>query len=106
MGLRRHDGWWEWPSGPVPPGAAAITLGPLVVVRRGVELSGRLLHHELVHVEQWRRLGAVGFLSAYLRPYLRHRLSGWPHWASYRRVPLEVEAEWVARRSKGSPPHR
>lgn len=89
-----------WVGGPVPPGAAAITLGPLIVVRRGVPERGgwdRLLRHEIVHVEQWKRLGVAGFLVRYLGVYLSLRLRGWPHWASYRRLPLEVEAEWRAR---------
>ena len=89
-----------WVGGPVPPGAAAITLGPLIIVRRGVpDRRGwdRLLHHELVHVEQWRRHGVAGFLLRYVGAYVWLRLRGWPHWASYRRLPLEVEAEWRSR---------
>ena len=84
----------------MPPGAAAITLGPLIVVRRGVpDRAGwpRLLRHERVHVEQWRRMGLVGFLARYVGMYVILRLRGWPHWAAYRRLPLEVEAEWRAR---------
>ena len=84
----------------MPPGAAAITLGPLIVVRRGVpDRRGwdTLLRHELVHVEQWRRLGVAGFLLRYVGVYMWLRLLGWPHWAAYRRLPLEVEAEWRAR---------
>jgi hypothetical protein len=90
-----------WVGGPVPPGAAAITLGPLIIARRRVvEAPGwpRLLRHEQVHVEQWARLGALGFLWRYLVSYLRLRLAFWPHWAAYRRIPLEVEAEWCSRR--------
>lgn len=89
-----------WVGGPVPPGAAAITLGPLIIVRRGVpETRGwdRLLRHELVHVEQWRRLGVFRFALRYGGSYAWLRLRGWSHWAAYRRLPLEVEAEWRAR---------
>lgn len=95
--IRRHRGWWEWSGGPVPPGAAAVTLGPLVIVRSAIRLQGRLLRHELVHVGQWRRLGIAGFLRRYLGAYLALRAAGWSHWPAYRRIPLEVEAEWLAR---------
>ncbi len=83
-------------GGPVPPGSAAITLGRLVSVRRAFAADERLLRHELVHVRQWRELGVVGFLFRYLGAYLRWRLRGYGHWGSYRRIPLEVEAEWEA----------
>jgi hypothetical protein len=82
----------------VPPGADAITLGSLIIVRRAAAGDGQLLHHERVHVRQWRELGLTGFLRRYLGAYLRWRLRGYGHWAAYRRIPLEVEAEWLARR--------
>lgn len=88
---------WVWVGGPVPPGAAAITVGPVISVRRRAAQDDRLMRHELVHVRQWRELGPVGFLRSYLGAYLRWRLAGYGHWAAYRRIPLEVEAEWVAR---------
>lgn len=78
----------------MPRGSAAITFGRLVIVRRGHAGDERLLAHELVHVEQWARLGVVGFLARYLRAYLLGRARGWPHVAAYRRIPLEVEAGW------------
>ena len=81
----------------MPPGAAAITIGPVISVRARAVGNERLLRHELVHVGQWRRYGVVGFLRRYLGAYLRWRLHGHPHWAAYRRIPLEVEAEWQAR---------
>ncbi|MBK9181065.1 MAG: DUF4157 domain-containing protein [Acidimicrobiales bacterium] len=98
MALERRDGWWLWVGGPVPGGAAAITVGPLVCVRRRAAADSRLLAHERVHVDQWRRHGVLGFLRRYLGAYARWRLRGYPHWAAYRRIPLEVEAEWRARR--------
>lgn len=98
MGVERHSGHWRWVGGPVPPGSAAITLGRLVVIRRRWADDEVLLAHELVHVEQWRRLGVAGFLARYLGAYLGARLRGWPHHAAYRRIPLEVEAGWRAGR--------
>jgi hypothetical protein len=82
----------------VPPGAAAITVGRLVAVRARAAGDERLLRHELVHVRQWRDLGVIGFLHRYLGAYVRWRLRGYGHWGAYRRIPLEVEAEWEARR--------
>jgi hypothetical protein len=99
VGLQRRDGYWLWVGGPAAPGATATTLGPLILMRRGGESDERLLRHELVHVRQWRELGVVGFLVRYLGAYLRWRLRGYPHWGAYRRIPLEVEAEWEARRA-------
>jgi hypothetical protein len=81
----------------VPPGAAAITIGPVISVRARAATNERLLRHELVHVGQWRRFGVVGFLWRYLGAYLGWRVRGHPHWAAYRRIPFEVEAEWRAR---------
>ena len=87
-----------WRGGPVPPGADAITLGSLVIVRRRSADNPRLMRHEQEHVRQWRDLGVVGFLRRYVGAYLRWRLRGYGHRAAYLRIPLEVEAEWVARR--------
>ncbi len=85
-------------GGPVPPGADGITLGSLIIVRSRAAGSVRLLAHELVHVEQWRTLGVPRFAWRYLTSYLRWRLRGYPHLGAYRRIPLEIEAEWEARR--------
>ena len=81
----------------MPPGAAAITIGPVISVRRRSAQNPHLLRHELEHVRQWRDFGVAGFLTRYLGGYLRARVDGWPHWAAYRRIPFEIEAEWRAR---------
>lgn len=80
----------------MPRGAAAITLGPVVSVRRAAAADAGLLVHELVHVRQWRELGLVGFLVRYVGAYVAWRLRGYGHWAAYRRIPLEIEASWEA----------
>jgi hypothetical protein len=98
MRIRRADGYWIWVGGPVPPGAAAITIGPVVSVRRRAAANARLLRHEEEHVRQWAERGVAGFLRRYLGDYLGLRLRGWPHWSAYRRIGFEVEAEWRARR--------
>ena len=103
IGARRRPAWLLV-GGPVPRGAAAITLGRVVSVRRRAADDARLLAHELVHVRQWRELGVVGFLVRYLGAYLRWRVRGYGHWAAYRRIPLEVEAEWESALVRVPPP--
>jgi hypothetical protein len=94
--VERRDGYWLWTGGPVPPGASAMTLGSLVIAR-SLDPGARLLRHEEEHVRQWRAHGPIGFLRRYLLAYARGRLAGFPHWAAYRRIPLEIAAEWRAR---------
>jgi len=101
MGIERRPGYRLWVGGPVPPGAAAWTLGSLVIVRRAWAGSAHLLRHELEHVRQYRDQGTARFLATYLRDYLRLRSRGWGHQAAYRRLPAEVQAEWRARRALG-----
>lgn len=83
------------------PGASATTLGRTVFVRRGVQMSPRLRHHEYEHVRQFARFGWVGFFLRYLIPYGRWRLAGYGHLGAYRRIPFEIQAEWRARRELG-----
>jgi hypothetical protein len=96
--LERCEGYWLL-IGVAAPGAAATTLGPLILMRDRAVGNEKLLRHELEHVRQWRELGVVGFLRRYLGAYLRWRVRAHSHWAAYRRIPLEIEAEWLARRS-------
>lgn len=98
MPIEQRDGFRLWIGGPVPKGSDGITLGSLVIVRAGKD-SPYLLRHEAVHVRQWRRFGVAGFLSRYLGNYLLWRLRRKGHDGAYRRIPFEIEADWVARRS-------
>jgi hypothetical protein len=97
--LERREGFRLWIGGPVPRGASGITFGRLVIVREGAERSAYLLRHEAVHVRQWRRYGTVGFLARYLGSYARWRLRRTGHHGAYLRIPFEVEADWIARRT-------
>jgi len=99
VGIEARDGYRLWIDGPVAPGAAATTIGRTILIRREHVGNERLVRHERVHVAQYQRHGLVGFFARYLPPYVHARLLGWPHWAAYRRIPFEVEAEWRARRS-------
>jgi len=75
-----------------------MTIGRVILVRRIAAGDARLMRHEEEHVRQWRELGTVRFLCRYLGSYIRWRVRGYDHWDSYRRIPLEIEAERVARR--------
>jgi len=83
------------------PGAAATTFGRTVFVRRGVTPSDRLRGHEYEHVLQFHELGRARFLVRYVGEYLLWRLRRHGHAGAYRRISLEVRAEWRARRSLG-----
>jgi hypothetical protein len=98
MPIERRSGYRLWIGGPVPRGSEGITVGSTVCVRTRSADRPRLVRHEVVHVVQWSDLGYVGFLRRYVAAYLRSRLRGYPHKAAYRRIPFEIEAEWVARR--------
>jgi len=80
------------------PGVAGMTLGRWILVRRGHEYDRDLIAHELVHVRQWRQLGAVRFLVRYLGAYARGRWRGLGHQAAYEAIPLEAEARALAGR--------
>jgi hypothetical protein len=80
------------------PGIAGMTLGRWILVRRGPEHDRDLIAHELVHVRQWRELGAVHFLVRYLGAYAQSRWHGLGHQAAYEAIPLEAEARALAGR--------
>lgn len=62
---------------------AQVLLPNLVLVKEGADLTETLLAHELVHVEQIRRLGLLRYWFRYVRLLLRHGY--WDH-------PMEIEA--------------
>jgi hypothetical protein len=99
MPIERREGYRLWEGGPLPRGADGMTLGSLVIVRQGHAQSPLLLRHEQVHVRQWRRYGLVGFTARYVGSYLTWRMRGKGHHGSYLRIPLEIEASWISRRS-------
>jgi hypothetical protein len=67
--------------------AAAVTLGRTIIVHPDARLTARLLHHELTHVEQWRRR-PLTFPLRYAWQHLRH---------GYRNNPYEAEARAAER---------
>lgn len=78
-------------------GVVALTLGRRIFLSREL-LAGReerveaVLRHELVHVRQARRLGAVRFVAAYFGEYVALRRRGLPHVEAYRAISFEREA--------------
>ncbi len=82
----------------LPSGVGAITLGSRVFVRPDLfdaVAAGdepKLLAHEMIHVRQWRALGAIGFLAPYLTDYVRLRLIGCDHDTAYRHIRFEWSA--------------
>ncbi len=88
------------------PNADAITLGRVILVRRGHERSDELLAHELVHVRQWEELGVVRFLARYLGHYVKNLARLRRHRPAYLAIPMEEEAreqarEWKRRQDAG-----
>ena len=75
---------------------AAITFSDVVVSH--VPLTEGLLFHELVHVEQYRRLGVSRFAELYVRGFL----SG----GGYESIPFEVQAYALEARFEASPRQR
>jgi hypothetical protein len=85
------------------PNADAMTLGRVILVRRGHEGSAKLLAHELVHVQQWAEMGVARFLVRYLGAYFKNLVRLRRHRAAYLAIPMEEEAreragEWERRR--------
>lgn len=53
-----------------PRGYKAITLGPLIFVRKGTVLSGRDVNHETIHWEQYKETFIIGFLLVYVIEFI------------------------------------
>jgi hypothetical protein len=58
--------------------------------------NARLIMHELVHIEQWRRFGGPGLIGRYSLDYVRGLVRKRSHWEAYRGVRTEVEARAAA----------
>ncbi len=79
----------------------AIYVDPAVWERfasgREPERDAKLMIHELMHVEQVRRMGPAHHSARYLTDYLRGRACGLGHWEAYRAIPAEREARAASR---------
>jgi hypothetical protein len=68
----------------IPGWAQAQVWWNIILLRRGVSLTERLLAHELAHVIQWQTLGIFPFIFQYAKHLIRY---------GYRRHPLELAAQ-------------
>ena len=64
---------------------------------------GKLLVHELTHIEQVRRLGVLRHFGQYGGDYLKGRARRLGHWRAYEAIRLEEEARSVADRVEPGP---
>lgn len=86
------------------PGSSGMTIGRFIFLRSDDNRDGtrELLAHELVHVRQYGEAGLLGFLSRYLRDYIRGLRAHHAHRAAYLSIAAEAEAraevaEWKQR---------
>ena len=87
-------------------GIAAVCLPWAIYVQPGLmerfetsadpERVAVLIAHELTHLEQYRRLGALRHGFRYLSDYLVGRRRGLDHGSAYGAIGLEREARYVA----------
>jgi hypothetical protein len=75
-------------------GVAAITIGRRIYVAADVaeQHLEQLLRHELVHVQQIARLGALRFYWRYLAEFVALRRRGLSAAEAYRNISFEMEA--------------
>lgn len=77
----------------LPSGMDAITIVGTVYFRNSrEETPAPLVRHELVHIEQIKKEGALKFYFNYLFQYLKNRIHGMKHKDAYLNIPYEVEA--------------
>lgn len=95
-------GFVPWALEKLFPNVAGVAVGRRIWVQHSQleDTDGLLvlLVHELVHVQQWRRLGPIGFLVRYLCDYTKARVHGLGHDAAYRSIPAEMEAYLMGER--------
>ena len=86
----------------LPPHVDGMTFGPYILLRSDDERLRQgdrtLLAHEMVHVRQYAELGLVGFLTQYLKSYLKNLVRVRNHRQAYLDIPQEVEARKIAER--------
>jgi hypothetical protein len=90
-------GYPAWLRALVHENVEAITLGRRVylsprLLEEGEQRFLETLRHELVHVEQVRKLGVMRFALRYVAEYVRNRRRGLRHEAAYFEISFEREA--------------
>jgi hypothetical protein len=84
--------WRPWVKGSAGPRRIFVRPGLL----EDPSAIGRLVVHELVHVDQWRQHGRIGFLARYVGGYGQGLLQHRSFSAAYRNLALEEEARTIA----------
>jgi hypothetical protein len=69
----------------------AIVLYPFIFFKDKYP-SGRIIRHELVHVDQIKKYGWFRFYLSYIMEYASYRVRGLSHYDSYMKISYEVEA--------------
>jgi hypothetical protein len=90
--VRPRFPWWLRPF--LVRGVVAITLGRRIYLASDIagDHLQQLIRHELVHVRQIARLGALRFYWRYAAEYVRLRRSGLSSAEAYRNISFETEA--------------
>ena len=73
---------WVVRTNILPRGTNGIALAPFLVLVKP-DANDATIRHEMVHVEQYRRLGWLGFYPVYFY---------WQYKVGYRKNPMEIEA--------------
>lgn len=78
---------------------AGMTIGEVIFHTGSLPYDEDLLRHELVHVDQWRKFGSIGFIARYLGQFVWEFLKLVVKgdfrnimFHAYYNIPLEVEA--------------
>lgn len=72
---------------------SAITLYPFIFfAKKKYNISNTLYKHEMIHVEQIRAHGVLGFYGSYIIEYLKHRFNGNSHYGAYMAISWEKVA--------------
>lgn len=53
-----------------PKGYKAMTIGPLIFVKKGTVLSGQEVNHESIHWEQYKETFIIGFFLVYVIEFI------------------------------------
>ncbi len=90
MELRQRTNHWL----PKKLGVGAITLYPWILYA-SESPSKSIKQHEMIHVQQIRKLGWCTFYWRYIMYYVFHRLRSKSHMEAYNLVLFEIEAYGV-----------
>lgn len=84
--------------------AAGTAIGTIIIVEQEHRHDRGLVHHEAVHVQQWRRYGTFGFLAIFAFHYARLLVQHGNLQAAYWHHPFEIEAYRAQHGPSWTPP--